>query len=52
MEVGDVVYCRRQPAVVLKRDRNDKNFEWLIRLKDKTLAWVPRKAITNTGASK
>lgn len=52
MGVGDVVHCRRQPAIILKRDRNDKNFEWLIRLKDKTLAWVPRKAITNTGASK
>lgn len=52
MQIGATVQCRKQAATVIKRDIKDKDFEYLLRFQDKTLAWVPRKALTNRGASK
>lgn len=42
MDVGDVVICRKMPTLILRKDKK----EYLVLMKDKTKAWVPRKALS------
>lgn len=44
------VVCRNQIAQVLKVDKRDSRYKYLLRLEDGTLTWAPRRAFTTNSS--